>query len=95
MNKFKLLKNAVLINDKTVSRIWKSDNGWFWFATERVQDQISIINGKEYPDTIWYGLVQGFEDEWGDFSEAELKLLYPKVQVNTSGIIFSVKQQVD
>jgi hypothetical protein len=27
------------------------------------------------PDTIWFGLVQGFEEEWGYFSQAEIERL--------------------
>jgi hypothetical protein len=30
-------------------------------------------------DTIWFGFVQGFEEEWGDFSQAELESLRPMV----------------
>jgi hypothetical protein len=30
------------------------------------------------PDTIYYGLVQGFEEEWGYFSQAEIERLEPK-----------------
>jgi hypothetical protein len=35
-------------------------------------------DGKGVPDTIWYGLVQGFEEEWGYFSQAEIERLRPK-----------------
>lgn len=35
-------------------------------------------DGKGVPDTIWYGLVQGFEEEWGYFSQAEIESLRPK-----------------
>jgi len=30
------------------------------------------------PDTIWFGLVQGVEEEWGYFSQAEIEQLKPK-----------------
>jgi hypothetical protein len=38
-----------------------------------VQEQVSVINGGHVKDTIWFGFVQGFEEEWGDFSQAELE----------------------
>jgi hypothetical protein len=53
---------------------WESYAGWYWFATEKIQKQDSVIDGVTYKnDQIWFGLVQGSEEEWGDFSEAELK----------------------
>ncbi len=70
---------------KLVLRGWESFNGWYWFAVEKVEERKvsdgggSIIQGKAVDDTIWYGLVQGIEDEWGDFSEAEIKSLGPLV----------------
>jgi hypothetical protein len=45
-----------------------------------VQKQDTLLNGKVYKDDIiYYGLVQGLEEEWGDFSKAELESLKPKV----------------
>jgi hypothetical protein len=59
---------------------WESYAGWYWFATEKIQKQDSVIDGVTYKnDQIWFGLVQGSEEEWGDFSEAELKSNSPKV----------------
>ena len=61
-----------------VLKAWESMTGWFWFAVEKVCDQMSDMgDGKPdgTPDTIWYGLVQGLEEEWGEFSEAEIKSL--------------------
>ena len=57
---------------------WESFSGWYWFATEKVRDQISFIDGKKVPDVIWYGFVQGFFDEWGTFSQAEIESLSPR-----------------
>ena len=72
--KFEVRDGELYIDGKKVIKGWETFNGWYWFAVEKVRDQISIIDGKEVPDTIWYGLVQGFEDEWGYFSEAEIKM---------------------
>jgi len=34
-----------------------------------------MIDGREVNDVIWFGLVQGFEEEWGYFSQAEIESL--------------------
>lgn len=50
--------------------------GWYWFALEDTGQQDSIIDGKVVEgDTIWWGLVQGFESEFGYFSQAEIESL--------------------
>ncbi len=40
---------------------WESFTGWYWFAFEEVEPG------------LYFGLVQGFEEELGYFSEKELK----------------------
>lgn len=41
-------------------------------------EQLSLFGDrKEVPDTIWYGYVQGMEDGWGYFSQAEIERLTP------------------
>jgi len=69
----------LFINNKKVLKAWESFSGWYWFAVEKVQVQDSIIDEKVYEgDQIWFGLVQGLEEEWGDFSEGEINSLKPK-----------------
>jgi hypothetical protein len=64
------------VNGHKVIRAWESFSGWFWFGVEKVREQLSDFGGaRPVPDTIWFGLVQGFEEEWGDFSEAEIRTL--------------------
>jgi hypothetical protein len=79
MATFKERDGKLFINDKEVLRAWESFTGWYWFATEKVQEQKSLIDGRYVKDTIWFGFVQGFEEEWGDFSQAELESLTPMV----------------
>jgi len=68
------------IDDKKVIRGWESFTGWYWFGTEKAYKQDSLIDGLAYKDdTIWFGLVQGLEDEWGYFSQAEIERLKPKI----------------
>jgi len=43
-----------------VRRGWESYSGWFWFGVE------------EPEPGLWFGYVQGFEEEWGYFSTQEL-----------------------
>ncbi|MFW6159914.1 MAG: hypothetical protein ACOC57_02080 [Acidobacteriota bacterium] len=67
------------IDGKKVLRGWESWNGWYWFATEKTGEQMSDFgDGNPVPDTIWFGYVQGLEDEWGYFSQAEIERLKPK-----------------
>jgi len=55
------------IQGKKVLKAWESFNGWKWFGIEKVDDH------------IWFGLVVGFETEWGYFDERELEALKPWV----------------
>lgn len=81
MAEFKSKGKDLFIDGKKVLRGWESFKGWYWFATEKIEVRTagggngggSMINGKEVDDVIWFGLVQGFDEEWGYFSEAELK----------------------
>ena len=78
MGKFETKENELYIDGKKVLRAWESWTGWYWFATEKVGEQMSDFgDGKGIPDTIWYGYVQGMEDEWGYFSQAEIERLNP------------------
>jgi hypothetical protein len=79
MAEFQERNGKLYINGKEVLKGWESMTGWFWFATEKVQEQTSLVDGKWVKDTIWFGFVQGFEEEWGDFSQAELESLTPMV----------------
>jgi len=77
--KFESKENELYIDGKKVMKAYESYSGWYWFATEKAGLQDSIIDGKVYKnDTIWFGLVQGFEEEWGYFSQAEIESLKPK-----------------
>jgi len=79
MAKFETRGKDLYIDGKKVIRGWESFNGWYWFAIEKGREQMSDLgDGKGVPDTIWYGLVQGFEEEWGYFSQAEIEQLRPK-----------------
>jgi len=69
-------EHRLYINGNRVLRAWESFTGWFWFATEKVREQESDFgDGRPVADTIWFGFVQGQFEEWGNFSEAEIKML--------------------
>ena len=79
MPRFEAKGAELYIDEKKVLRGWESFSGWYWFGVEKADKQDSVINGKIYQDDIiWYGLVQGFEEEWGYFSQAEIESLKPK-----------------
>jgi hypothetical protein len=77
-------KNGKLyVGDREVLRGWESFSGWFWFALEKVGAQDSELSDgfTVKGDTIWFGYVQGLEEEYGDFSQAELEQLAARGQV--------------
>ena len=79
MAKFETKGKDLYIDDKKVLRGWESFTGWYWFGTEKAYKQDSLIEGQVYnDDTIWFGYVQGLEEEWGYFSQAEIESLKPK-----------------
>lgn len=79
MAKFTTKDDDLFIDGKKVLKAWESFSGWFWFATEKDREQESDLgNGEGVPDTIWFGFVQGLEEEWGYFSQAEIESLSPK-----------------
>lgn len=61
--KFERSAGSMKIGGKPVKKIWESFQGWYWYG---IEDQ---------GDGTWYGYVQGFENEWGYFSEDEIKSL--------------------
>ena len=48
-----------------------------FFEERRVADGSGSVmaDGSVVDDVIWFGLVQGHEEEWGEFSEAEIRTL--------------------
>lgn len=79
MAEFEFRGGELYIDGNKVIRGWESFTGWYWFATEESYKQDSVIDGRVYKDdTIWFGLVQGLEDEWGYFSQAEIESLRPR-----------------
>ena len=61
---------------------WESFSGWYWFAVEKIEERkvaegsgSVMADGSVVDDIIWFGLVQGIEEEWGDFSQTEIQSL--------------------
>ena len=81
MAEFKVVGEDLHIDGKKVLKAWESFSGWYWFGTEIVEERkvgvdgggSMMADGTEVDDTIWYGYVQGFDEEWGTFSEAEIR----------------------
>lgn len=80
MAQFESKDGKLFIDGKEVLRGWESYSGWYWFAIRKVQTQDSDMGDGTVieNDTIWFGLVQGLEEEWGDFSQGEIERLHPK-----------------
>jgi len=76
------INGQLYAGEHKVLKGWESFSGWFWFATEKVEERkvadgsgSVMADGSVVDDVIWFGLVQGLEEEWGDFSEAEIRSL--------------------
>jgi hypothetical protein len=70
----------LLIDGKPVIKGWESFAGWFWFALEEAErGEYDLGDGKGTPGIMYFGLVQGFEEEYGYFVDAELRSMGHKV----------------
>ena len=74
------MKEVVTIKSVPVIEIYESFEGSYWFITEKLYKQESVIDGKVYKDNqILFGYVRLSAcpefAEWGNVSETELKLL--------------------
>lgn len=77
-------KELVTIKGKQVIEIYESFDGSYWFITEKLYKQDTVINGQVYKDDqILFGYVKLSAcpeyAEWGNISETELKLLGNRV----------------
>ena len=78
------MATIVTIYGRLVLDIYESFDGSYWFVTERLWKQDSLIGGRLYEDDqILYGYVRLSScpecAEFGNFSETELKLLGNRV----------------
>ncbi len=74
------MKQIITIKGEPVIEIYESFDGSYWFVTEKLYKQDSVINGRVYEnDQILFGYVRLSAcpqfAEWGNISETELKLL--------------------
>ena len=72
---FEVRGDDLYLNGQKVLAAWESFSGWYWFGVERLHTQDSVLGDGQVieGDQIWYGFVQGFEEEWGQFSQGELE----------------------
>ena len=82
MSELRTINGELYAGEHKVLRGWESFSGWYWFGVEvaeerRVADGAGSVmpDGSVVDDVIFFGYVQGFENEWGYFSEAELNSL--------------------
>lgn len=88
-------EDGLYIDGKKVLKGWESFSGWYWFGVEIDHTQDSIIPATRFKpehvqkdDPIWYGFVQGLENEWGYFSQGEIESLgaYKAWPIKTVGL---------
>ena len=82
MSELRTVNGVLYAGDHKVLKGWESFTGWYWFVTEKVEERriadgsgSIMADGSVVDDTIWFGFIQGLEEEWGEFSEAEIKAL--------------------
>jgi len=73
-------EDGLYVGNKKVIKGWESFSGWYWFATELEQEDYG-----GHP--LWFGFVQGFEEEWGSFWMGELQPLID------AGKVWEIKPQ--
>lgn len=74
------MAEIITIKGEPVIEIYESFDGSYWFITEKLYKQDTVINGQVYKDDqILFGYVKLSAcpecAEWGNISETELKLL--------------------
>jgi hypothetical protein len=60
MSELRTINGELYAGVHKVLRGWESYSGMYWFGTEEVEPG------------YWFGYVQGAEEEWGYFTEAEM-----------------------
>lgn len=77
MAKFETKGDDLYIDNEKIAKAWKSFTGWYWFGVKVAYTQDSDFgNGKVIEgDKIWFGYIQGLEEEWGNFSQGEIEAL--------------------
>jgi hypothetical protein len=63
------MKSLHTVNLAEIKEVWESFSGWYWFVTEY------------HEETIAFGLVRGWETEWGYFDLDELRELAAEFKV--------------
>ncbi len=61
------LKKVVRVSE--ILEVWESFSGWYWYVTEYHEENLA------------FGVVHGFETEWGYFSLDELRELEKSFKV--------------
>ena len=78
---FEARDGELYVDNRRVIRGWESFSGWYFFATEDRGESEFLINGRGVVGREYYGLVQGFEEEWGSWTMAELDPLIKRGKV--------------
>ena len=51
-------------------------------------------DGRPVRDTIWFGYVQGLEEEWGYFSQAEIERLRPRTwEIKKEDLVYAGRRK--
>lgn len=75
MANFESKGGKLFIDGKEVIKGWETTTGWYHFATEDHGEHEYEVGGKTVVGREFFGYVQGFENEWGYFTDAEFRPL--------------------
>lgn len=78
------MEETITIHGKPIIEIYESFDGSYWYITEKLYKQDSVIGGKVFKDDqiLWgYARLSACPEfaEFGNISESELNLLRPKI----------------
>ena len=81
MTQFQAKEDELYIDGQKVIGVWESFSGCYWFATKEIERGVFDLGNEEVEGITYHGLVQGLEEEWGDFCTAEFKEMIHKHQM--------------
>lgn len=78
---FESKEGKLYVDGKKVLKGWESWNGWYWFALEDHGEAEYVLEGRTVKGREYFGIVQGFEEEYGYFTTAEMDPLIKQGKV--------------
>lgn len=69
-------EDGLYVDGKRVLKGWETVTGWYHFALEDLGDaEVMLDRERSATGRQYFGFVQGFEEEFGEFNTAEFEKL--------------------